>query len=63
VTVYGHLSRYNKTVGDYVRKEQYEGKNFEIELFPAATEFQVKKGDIIAYSGNSGSSWRTTPAF
>jgi hypothetical protein len=56
VSVYGHLSKYNKTVGDYVRKEQYRRENFEIELFPAATEFPVKKGDIIAYSGNSGSS-------
>ena len=56
VSVYGHLSKYNKTIGDHVRKEQYRRENFEIELFPKPEEFPVKKGDIIAYSGNSGSS-------
>jgi murein DD-endopeptidase MepM/ murein hydrolase activator NlpD len=56
VSVYGHLSRYNKAIGDYVRKAQYARENFEIELFPAAGELPVKKGEIIAYSGNSGSS-------
>lgn len=56
VSVYGHLGRFNKAIGDHVRNEQYRRENFEIELFPAATDFPVKKGDIIAYSGNSGSS-------
>lgn len=56
VSVYGHLSKYNKTIGDHVRNEQYRRENFEIELFPAAADFPVKKGDIIAFSGNSGSS-------
>jgi hypothetical protein len=56
VSVYGHLSRFNDTIGNYVRKEQYRSENFEAELFPAAGAFPVKKGQIIAYSGNSGSS-------
>jgi hypothetical protein len=56
VSVYGHLSRFNATIGDYVRKDQYLKENFEIELFPKANELPVKKGEIIAYSGNSGSS-------
>lgn len=56
VSVYGHLSRYNKVIEDYVRKEQYRKESFEIELFPSEGEWQVKKGDIVAYSGNSGSS-------
>ena len=56
VSVYGHLNRYNKTIGDYVRSEQYRQENFEIELFPAEGTLPVRKGEIIAYSGNSGSS-------
>ena len=56
VSVYAHLSRYNKVVGDYVRKAQYQRESFEIELFPSAGELPVKKGEIIAYTGNSGSS-------
>jgi hypothetical protein len=56
VSVYGHLSKYSRVIGDYLRKEQYRREQSEIELFPQATELQVKKGDIIAYSGNSGSS-------
>jgi hypothetical protein len=56
VSVYGHLNRYNKMIGDYVRKEQYQKESFEVDLYPTEGELPVKKGDIIAYSGNSGSS-------
>lgn len=56
VSVYAHLNRYNKAIGEYVRKEHYRQESFEIELFPSAGELPVRKGDIIAYSGNSGSS-------
>jgi murein DD-endopeptidase MepM/ murein hydrolase activator NlpD len=56
VSVYAHLSRFNKATDDYVRKEQYRRESFEIELFPSENELPVKKGDVIAYSGNSGSS-------
>jgi len=56
VSVYAHLSRFNQVIGDYIRKEQFRRENFEIELFPSETAFPVKKGEIIAFSGNSGSS-------
>jgi murein DD-endopeptidase MepM/ murein hydrolase activator NlpD len=56
VSVYGHLSRYNNTIGDYIRTAQYARESFEIELFPTDEELKVKKGEVIAYSGNSGSS-------
>jgi hypothetical protein len=56
VSVYGHLNRYNKAIGDYVKAAQYKGERFDIELFPAAGELPVRKGDIVAYSGNSGGS-------
>jgi hypothetical protein len=55
-TVYGHLQQFGEEIAKYVRKEQYRTEKFAIELFPASHDFPVKKGDIIALSGNSGSS-------
>lgn len=55
-TVYAHLQRFNDEIQAYVRKEQYRQKSFDIELFPPAGRFEVKKGDLIALSGNSGGS-------
>jgi hypothetical protein len=56
MTVYGHLDRFNPAIATYVKQQQYARKSFEIELFPDASQFPVKEGDLIGYSGNSGSS-------
>jgi hypothetical protein len=56
VSVCGHLKGYNKVIGDYVGAAQYQAENFEIELFPSPDELPVKKGEVVAISGNSGSS-------
>lgn len=55
-SVYGHLKGFNGKIADFVRKRQYSQKNYEIEIFPLASELQVVKSDIVAYSGNTGSS-------
>ena len=55
-TVYGHLDRFASKIEDYVKKQQYAKKSFQITLFPEKEEFPVKQGELIAYSGNSGSS-------
>jgi hypothetical protein len=55
-TVYGHLDRFLPAIEEYVKMQQYEKKSFNITLFPEKDKFQLKKGDLIAYSGNSGSS-------
>lgn len=55
-TVYGHLDRFTPEIQKYVTDRQYEKKSFMVTLFPQKDDFPVKQGDIIAYSGNSGSS-------
>ncbi|WCM42057.1 M23 family metallopeptidase [Flavobacterium sp. CBA20B-1] len=55
-TVYGHLNAYGHDIANYVNKHHYELKQFEMELFPLASELPVKKGDIIGYIGNTGGS-------
>ncbi|MBS0010035.1 MAG: M23 family metallopeptidase [Bacteroidales bacterium] len=55
-TVYGHLDAFTPEIEKYVRKYQYENRRFDVNLFPHADEFTVNEGDIIGYSGNTGSS-------
>jgi hypothetical protein len=56
VSVYGHLKIFNDSISAFVRKEQYKRKSFEVEIFPEKDRFRVKKGEVIAFSGNSGGS-------
>jgi hypothetical protein len=56
MTVYGHLERFAPEIERYVKEKQYEKKSFAINLFLSKETFPVKQGDLIAYSGNSGSS-------
>ncbi|HLG03713.1 MAG TPA: M23 family metallopeptidase [Bacteroidia bacterium] len=55
-TVYAHLSRFNYSISSYTKTRQYLQESFEIELFPAPGELPVKKGELIAFSGNTGGS-------
>jgi len=56
VTVYAHLKTFSKGIGEFVRTRQYAQKTFEIELLPDSTQLRVKRGEVIAYSGNTGGS-------
>lgn len=55
-TVYGHLKIGNLEIEKYIKSQHYSQKSYEIDVFPAANEIQVKQGDFIALSGNSGGS-------
>lgn len=55
-TVYAHLRNFNDVLAQYTLEEQYKRKSFSVNLFPKRGELTVKKGEIIGYSGNSGSS-------
>ncbi|KFF05032.1 M23 family metallopeptidase [Flavobacterium reichenbachii] len=55
-SVYGHLQSTVGPIQDYVKKEHYAAKAYEIEVFPKPNELPVTKGQIIGLSGNTGSS-------
>lgn len=55
-TVYGHLQSGSGAIEAYIKSEQYRQRQFEIEVFPKPGELVVKKGDVIALSGNTGGS-------
>jgi hypothetical protein len=56
VTVYAHLKNFSEPIEKYVRKVQYKNESFEMDDSPDRDKFKVKKGSVIAWSGNSGSS-------
>jgi murein DD-endopeptidase MepM/ murein hydrolase activator NlpD len=55
-SVYAHLSGFPKHIESYVRKKQFSKQSEIVEIYPQANELKVAKGDVIAISGNSGSS-------
>jgi len=56
MSVYGHLQSFNSKITNYLRTKQYESQSFEKDLHLPKKLINVKKGDVIALSGNSGSS-------
>lgn len=55
-SVYAHCSKFAGKLDSIVRNEQYRMQKFEVELFPAAGEISLKKGEVFAFSGNTGGS-------
>jgi len=55
-SVYAHLKKFNPIIEAYVKKNQYKKETFEIQLFPKKGLYKIKKGQLIAYSGNTGGS-------
>ncbi len=55
-SVYGHLQKFSPEIEAYIKKVQYEKKSYEVEVFPDLGEVKVKKGEVIAYGGNTGGS-------
>lgn len=55
-TVYGHLQEIKGDVAKYIRSQQYQQQSFGVDLYMKAGQFPVKKGEIVALSGNTGGS-------
>ncbi|RKR07082.1 peptidase M23-like protein [Maribacter vaceletii] len=55
-SVYGHLQKFSPKIESYIKKLQYQKKSYEVEVFPDYGALKIEKGELIAYSGNTGSS-------
>jgi hypothetical protein len=56
VTVYGHLKQFSAPITERLRKEQFAKESFAVDFNLNANEIPVKKGEVIALSGNTGGS-------
>ena len=55
-TVYGHLKRFIPALAEYVEREQYRQQSWRVDLTIPPGLFPVRKGEQIAWSGNTGGS-------
>jgi len=55
-TVYAHLKKFNEEIEDYIKKVQYKKQSYEVDIYLNKNTINLKKNQIIAYSGNTGSS-------
>jgi murein DD-endopeptidase MepM/ murein hydrolase activator NlpD len=56
-SVYAHLQKFNDSLQKFTLENQYKKESFALNLFPDKKQFRFKKGDTIAFSGNSGGSF------
>lgn len=57
MSVYAHLLAFVDVVEQRVFAEQCRRQSNRVTIFPNNTEFRVRRGDVIGWSGNSGSSF------
>ena len=55
-TVYAHIQSFDGKIADWVAKQQAKQENFAFNYYPTSDSLRVKKGQIIAHSGNTGGS-------
>jgi len=56
VSVYGHLKKFNLRLQRFVKNIEYQRESFTVQIFPPKDSIKVKKGEVIAYSGDTGGS-------
>lgn len=55
-SVYLHLESFNNELNAFIKAEQYKQKRFDVDLFLKPGQFNLKKGQLLANSGNTGGS-------
>ena len=56
VSLYAHLNAFYPALASYTKQKQYEMQRWDVSLDLPPGFLTVKKGDLIAYSGNMGGS-------
>ena len=54
--VYGHLNRFRPDIDSLMQADRYRRKSNSVDRWFEADRFPVRQGDLVGYSGNSGSS-------
>ena len=54
--VYAHMQRFTEPIEAHIRSERYRRRTNAIDLYFTPDRFPVRQGEVIGYSGNSGSS-------
>ncbi len=55
-SVYAHLDHFPKGIEEYIRAKQYQDESEQVEIYFDSVNIPVNRGDIVAYSGNTGGS-------
>lgn len=52
--VYAHLDAFAEPFQSFVRAAQHAAESYSVDLAPSAGQFPVKRGQLVAFSGDSG---------
>ncbi|AIM38804.1 peptidase M23 [Sphingobacterium sp. ML3W] len=55
-SVYLHLESFNEELNALIKVEQYKQQRFDVDVFLKPGQFTLKKGQLLAHSGNTGGS-------
>ena len=55
-SVYAHLQKFSNKIDSIVLNKHYQEENFELDFTLKKNMIKIKKGELIGYTGNSGSS-------
>lgn len=55
-SVYAHLKKFAPKIENYIKSIQYKKESYTLQQFPKKGDFPIAAGEVIGYSGNTGSS-------